>query len=84
MKNPSMPGYLMGWVNFVEMEPLRDGQRYPQPAVVDYAQQRTIQEWFERGYRQIAVQRAICNTQHQNVRPDTESSKRIFLSARTP
>ena len=56
---PSM-GYLQGWANFIDLVPLdEDGNPPPKAKVSDYALQRKIQDYFEDGYYQLSLCRAI-------------------------
>eukprot|EP00316_Scyphosphaera_apsteinii_P015606 CAMPEP_0119336890 /NCGR_PEP_ID=MMETSP1333-20130426/92880_1 /TAXON_ID=418940 /ORGANISM="Scyphosphaera apsteinii, Strain RCC1455" /LENGTH=394 /DNA_ID=CAMNT_0007347809 /DNA_START=83 /DNA_END=1267 /DNA_ORIENTATION=+ len=51
--------YFQGWVNFMEMTPLQDDESpIPCKEKSEYAEQRQIQHWFERGYKQVSFCRA--------------------------
>ncbi|KAL1500490.1 hypothetical protein AB1Y20_013147 [Prymnesium parvum] len=56
---PSM-GYLQGWVNYMDLLPLdEDGNPPVRARVSDFKIQRQIQDYFEDGYYQLSVCRAI-------------------------
>ena len=48
------------WVNFLSLEPLdAAGQPIVAAPKSSYEVQRQMQEWFEKGYRNVSLQRAI-------------------------
>ena len=59
---PSM-GYIQGWVHFNDLVPLNEdgSEKHIANPVSDYKIQRQIQEYFEEGYFQLSVIRAIKN-----------------------
>jgi len=53
-------GFMQGWIPYMATYPLDEsGARYPTPAIADYQMQRQIQDYFERGYLQLGMQKAI-------------------------
>lgn len=83
---PSM-GYLQGWVNFIDLVPLdAEGNPPVKAPVSDYAIQRKIQNYFEDGYYQLSLCRAI--QQGITERPEGMSFRQaldlIYMKVRGP
>jgi len=53
-------GFMHGWIPYMSIYPLdASGSRLPTPPVANYTMQRQIQDYFERGYLQLGMQKAI-------------------------
>lgn len=83
---PSM-GFLQGWVNFVDLLPLDENGEPPLRAPVsDFSIQRKIQDYFEDGYYQLSVCRAI--SQGIKAKPQGMTLRQaldlIFMKVRGP
>lgn len=87
MKGGEAEGWYGGWVSFRGLAPCdADGNRFEPPATLTLETARTIQRNFERGFKQVSVQRAIAEVRaaHPGTNPFREHVDEIWMKVRAP